>query len=234
MSGIVIGAIAVFMMGCQRAPWQPQIVRTEYFEPVAVTGNHLGAPLLRTKLAVPGFPRLVLRERLIEALGAGLSRPFTLVYGPAGSGKTMLVAQWATSSGEERPVAWLSLEADDNDPARFWMYVIEALRSVVPGVGEASLAMLRAPGVNLVDDAVPALINELADVSEPVVLVLDDYHAIEDERIHEGMAALIKHLPDTLRVCDDVTCGAAVPGGNVARAGAAHRDRCWSAAVLAF
>jgi LuxR family maltose regulon positive regulatory protein len=183
-----------------RASSQAQPVRTEYFELVAVSGNDLGAPLLRTKLVVPSFPRLVVRERLVDELYAGLSRPFTLVYGPAGSGKTMLVAQWATSAREERPVAWLSLEAGDNDPARFWMYVIAALRSVVPGIGEASLAMLRAPGVNLVDDALPALINELADVSELVVLVLDDYHAIEDERIHNGMAALIQHLPDTLRV----------------------------------
>jgi LuxR family maltose regulon positive regulatory protein len=112
----------------------------------------------------------------------------------------MLVAQWAASAREERPVAWLSLEADDNDPARFWMYVIGALRSVVPGIGEASLAMLRAPGVNLAAEALPALINELADASEQFVLVLDDYHAIEDERIHAGMASLIEHLPATLRI----------------------------------
>ena len=111
----------------------------------------------------------------------------------------MLVAQWAASVKEERRVAWLSLEADDSDPARFWMYVIEALRSVVPGIGGASVAMLRAPGVNLVDEALPLLINELADVSDQFVLVLDDYHAIEDERVHETMASLIGHLPDTLR-----------------------------------
>jgi ATP/maltotriose-dependent transcriptional regulator MalT len=58
----------------------------------------------------------------------------------------------------------------------------------MPGIGEAPLAMLRAPGVSLVEEALPALINELADVSEQFVLVLDDYHAIEDERIHERMA----------------------------------------------
>jgi LuxR family transcriptional regulator, maltose regulon positive regulatory protein len=148
----------------------------------------------------PSSPRLVLRESLIDALSAGPSRPLTLVYGPAGSGKTTLVAQWAASAGEDRPVAWLSLETGDNDPARFWMYVIEALRSVLPGIGEASVAMLRAPGVNLVDEALPPLVNELADVSEQLVLVLDDYHAIEDERIHEGMASLLEHLPATLRI----------------------------------
>jgi LuxR family maltose regulon positive regulatory protein len=112
----------------------------------------------------------------------------------------MLVAQWAASARGERPVAWLSLETDDNDPVRFWMYIIEGLRSVVPGIGEASVAILRAPGVNLVDEALPPLVNELVDVSEQLVLVLDDYHAIEDERIHEGMASLIEHLPSTLRI----------------------------------
>ena len=179
---------------------RPNTLRTEYFEPVAVAGDDLGAPLLRTKLVVPRSPRLVVREGLIAALSEGLSQPLTLVYGPAGSGKTMLVAQWVASARDERRIAWLWLEADDNDPARFWMYVIEALRSAVPGIGEASLAMLRAPGVNLVEEAFPALINELADVSEQFVLVLDDYHSIEDERIHEGMASLIEHLPTTLRI----------------------------------
>jgi LuxR family maltose regulon positive regulatory protein len=112
----------------------------------------------------------------------------------------MLVAQWAASASEGRRVAWLSLEAGDNDPARFWIYVIEALRSVLPGIGEASVAMLRAPGVNLVDEALPTLVNEVAETSEQIVLVLDDYHAIEDERIHAGMTSLIEHLPSALRI----------------------------------
>jgi LuxR family maltose regulon positive regulatory protein len=167
---------------------------------MAVADGDRAAPLLRTKLVIPRAPRLVVRESLIAALSEGLSRPLTLVYGPAGSGKTMLVAQWAESVTQERPIAWLSLEADDNDPARFWMYVIEALRSVVPGIGETSVAMLRAPGVNLAVEALPALINELADCSEQFVLVLDDYHSIEDERIHGGMASLIEHLPTRLRI----------------------------------
>ncbi|MBV9684910.1 MAG: AAA family ATPase [Solirubrobacterales bacterium] len=167
---------------------------------MAVAGGDRVAPLLRTKLAVPSSPRLVVRESLIDALSAGPSRPLTLVYGPAGSGKTMLVAQWAASASDGRAVAWLSLETGDNDPARFWTYMIEAVRSVLPGIGKAAVAMLGAPGVNLVDEALPTLINELAEVSERFVLVLDDYHAIEDERIHEGMASLIEHLPATLRI----------------------------------
>jgi LuxR family transcriptional regulator, maltose regulon positive regulatory protein len=167
---------------------------------VAVARGDLVAPLLRTKLEVPSSPQLVVRESLIDALAAGLSQPLSLVYGPAGSGKTMLVAQWGASVREERPLAWLSLETGDNDLARFWIYVIKALRSMLPGIGEASLALLRAPGVSLVDEALPPLVNELADLSEQLVLVLDDYHAIEDERIHGGMAWLIEHLPGSLRI----------------------------------
>lgn len=165
-----------------------------------VAGTDSVAPLLKTKLEAPGCPRLVVRENLIEAVSEGLSLPLTLVYGPAGSGKTMLVAQWRASAREELPVAWLSLDADDNDPARFWSYVIEALRSGLPGFGVAALAMLRAPGSALVDGALGELINELVDVAGQSALVLDDYHAIDDVRIHEGMASLLEHLPNTLRV----------------------------------
>jgi LuxR family transcriptional regulator, maltose regulon positive regulatory protein len=163
-------------------------------------GSDAVPPLLKTKLEAPGCPRLVVREHLIASLSEGVSQPLTLVYGPAGSGKTMLVAQWRSSASSELPVAWLSLDAGDNDPARFWMYVIEALRSVLPGIGEAALAMLRAPGVALVDGAVLELINELVEVPGRTALVLDDFHAIEDPRIHAGMASLLEHLPSTLRV----------------------------------
>src|SRR5215471_535055 len=94
-----------------------------------VAATTLVPPLLKTKLQAPGCPRLLVRENLMRALSEGVSRPLTLVYGPAGSGKTMLVAQWRASAQDELPVAWLSLEPGDNDPARFWTYVIEALRT---------------------------------------------------------------------------------------------------------
>jgi LuxR family transcriptional regulator, maltose regulon positive regulatory protein len=165
-----------------------------------VAGNDRAAPLLKTKLEAPGSPRLVVRESLIEALSEGVSKPLTLVYGPAGSGKTMLVAQWRASTQDGLPVAWLSLDAGDNDPARFWTYFVEAVRSVLPGFGESALAMLRAPGVALVDGALLELTNELVEVAGQSALVLDDYHTIEDRRIHEALSSLIEHLPDTLRI----------------------------------
>jgi LuxR family maltose regulon positive regulatory protein len=166
----------------------------------AIAGTDLVAPVLKTKLQAPGCPRLVVRESLIAAVSEGVSLPLTLVYGPAGSGKTMLVTQWRLSARDELPVAWLSLDAGDNDPARFWIYVIAALRSVLPGFGDAPLAMLRTPGIDLVDDAVLELINELADDARQSALVLDDYHVVDDARIHAGMASLLEHLPTTLRI----------------------------------
>src|ERR1700740_1725738 len=126
-------------------------------------GNERAAPLLKTKLEAPGFPPLVFRQSLIESLTNGHASPLTVVYGAGGSGKTMLVAQWRASCADELPVAWLSLDAGDNDPARFWVYVVEALRSVLPGFGEAVLSMLRAPGTALVDGALLRLMNELVD-----------------------------------------------------------------------
>ncbi len=157
------------------------------------------ATLLKTKLEAPACPRLVVRESLVEALSSGVSLPLTLVYGPAGSGKTMLVTQWLASTPDGSPVAWLSLDPGDNDPVRFWSYVIGALRSVLPGFGDTPLTMLRTPG-DLIDGAVLEITNELVDAPRQAILVLDDYHAIGDERIHTGMASLLERLPSTLRV----------------------------------
>src|SRR5690348_1297637 len=89
--------------------------------------------LLATKLHVPGpQPGFVPRPRLVEALGEGLARGRVLVCAPAGSGKTALLAGWARGGG--RPVAWLSLDAGDSDPARFWRYVVAALDGARPGL----------------------------------------------------------------------------------------------------
>ncbi len=156
-------------------------------------------PLIATKLYIPPA-RVdgVSRPRLTAQLLDGLSRPgsFALVSGPAGFGKTTLLAEFAARLGQ--PLAWVSLDEGDNDPIQFWTYLITACQTVVPSAGESALALLGAP-MPLPAEAVPAmLINDLTRLESPLVLVLDDYHAIQNEAIHAGLAFLLEHLPEKL------------------------------------
>jgi LuxR family maltose regulon positive regulatory protein len=155
---------------------------------------------VRTKLAAPVPRDLVAREELIRTLDDGLSRPVTLVLGPAGSGKTTLMAQWRLSAQTEQSVAWLGLDVGDNEPTRFWTYVIAALRSAVPDIGDGALRLLRAPGADLLAEALPALLNDLLETPHGAVLVLDDYHVIHDALIHRAMAFFLEQLPDAHRL----------------------------------
>jgi LuxR family transcriptional regulator, maltose regulon positive regulatory protein len=163
---------------------------------VAVT-----SPLLETKFHVPRRRRgLVARSRLNEGLrGAGESA-LTLVSAPAGFGKTTLLTDWLTAApGDGRVTAWLSLDPSDNDPALFWAYFIAALRTAAPGVGAGALALL--PSTESPTEAfVVTLLNDLAAVSNDVVLVLDDYHVIEEPHIRDGMTYLVEHLPAQIRL----------------------------------
>ena len=97
--------------------------------------------------------------------------------------------------------AWLSLDSGDDDPVQFWTGVIEALRTVRPGVGSGALAALQAPGTNVRDAVLPALIDALAEhTGEPLVLILDDYHLADEEQIHESVVYLLEHLPEDVRL----------------------------------
>src|SRR3954453_8014843 len=96
---------------------------------------------LGTKLNPPtGARRRVARRALVDRLASAGPRPLTLISAPAGWGKTTLVAEWAADSQEQRPFAWFTIDRGDNDPVRFWGYAIEALRTLEPSVGSASLA----------------------------------------------------------------------------------------------
>ncbi|HEY6889141.1 MAG TPA: AAA family ATPase, partial [Solirubrobacter sp.] len=140
-----------------------------------------GVVLVATKLHVPDVRAgTVPREELVARLADGAARRLTLVCAPAGWGKTFLLAQWRASADEQRPFAWVSLDAGDDDPVRFWSYVVAALRTVAPGLGGAVLATLPNAGSALIEAVLPRLINELAALPEPVVLVLDDFHLLQD------------------------------------------------------
>jgi LuxR family maltose regulon positive regulatory protein len=163
-------------------------------------------PLLTTKLYVPPVrPELVSRPRLIERLNAGLlgrrdhfARKLTLVSAPAGFGKTTLVAEWL--SGVERPVAWLSLDEEDNDPVRFSAYLIAALQTVDPNVGQAAQAMLQSSQPPPPEPLLASLINDVAATPSPFVLVLDDYHLIHTLPIHRQLIFLLEHQPPQIHL----------------------------------
>ncbi|HEV3505610.1 MAG TPA: hypothetical protein VG637_10075 [Actinomycetes bacterium] len=160
--------------------------------------GHEGHVLLATKLHIPRpRPGLVARPRLLDRLGEGVSRQLVLVCTPAGFGKTTLLADWAHTG--QRPVAWLSLDAGDNDPARFWRHVAAALDTVRPGVAERVAALSGGLSASF-QVVVTTLVNELADVAEPVVLVLDDYHLVQAPPVHQSLELLLEHPPAGLRL----------------------------------
>jgi LuxR family transcriptional regulator, maltose regulon positive regulatory protein len=156
--------------------------------------------LLATKLHVPRPPPgFVPRPRLVEALGEGLARGRVLVCAPAGFGKTAQLADWARHG--ERPVAWLSLDAGDNDPARFWHHLVAAVGQARPGAGGLAGPLLGTPASPSPEGLVTALINELADQpGDEAVLVLDDYHLIDSQPVHGSVLFLVEHLPPGLRM----------------------------------
>jgi LuxR family maltose regulon positive regulatory protein len=153
-----------------------------------------------TKLVAPA-PRagLLPRAGLQSLLQASLQAKLCLVAAPAGSGKTTLLAQWQAVAGGGR-VAWVSLEESDNDPTRFWSYLVAALRTVEPGVGTVALEALGGPSVELERVVVPSLVNDLATVEAPLVLVLDDYHVVMDATCHQSLGLFLDHLPAEVHV----------------------------------
>lgn len=156
-------------------------------------------PLIQSKLEPPVPRQRVSRRELLE-LCAGPPRKLTLIRAPAGWGKSTLLADWHALESETRPFAWVALDGGDNDPVRFWTYLIHALRTLDPSAGEVSLPMLRAPRVSVVDDVLPALCNELTALPHQVVLVLDDYHLVRNPEIDEGLSFFLEHLPQTVEL----------------------------------
>jgi LuxR family transcriptional regulator, maltose regulon positive regulatory protein len=154
--------------------------------------------LLATKLHVPRpQPGVVPRPRLAGHLDEGLGRGLVLVCAPAGYGKTVLLADWAQRGPQQ--AAWLSLDAGDNDPARFWRHAIAALDRVRPGIGERVGPLLGPPAPQSFDGVVTALINDLAQPgADDVRLVLDDYHAIGARPVHTSVEFLLEHRPPGL------------------------------------
>jgi LuxR family maltose regulon positive regulatory protein len=167
--------------------------------PIRVRHDSL-PPLLSTKLHVPRpKTQLVSRARLVERLQQGVERALTLISAPAGFGKTTLLAQWLSENGT--PVAWLSVEAEDNDPTRFLSYLIAALQTLDARLGATTLALLRTPRPPSPEAVLAVLVSEMASRGDrEFALVLDDYHLITAESIQRGMTFLLEHLPPQLHL----------------------------------
>jgi LuxR family transcriptional regulator, maltose regulon positive regulatory protein len=157
------------------------------------------AVVLETKLTRPHVrPQHVPRRELLAVLGHGSPR-LTLVAAPPGFGKTTLLAEWAAA--EDGPaVAWLSLDEDDNDPARFFEYLVAALRRVDPELGGRAVSALHTPGADLDGVVLPLFVNELSVLARDVVLVVDDYHLIRNPQVHRALAYLIERSPVAFHV----------------------------------
>src|ERR1700729_165837 len=174
-------------------------------EPPAAVAPQAAAPqgdaLLATKLHLPApRPGLVPRPRLAGQLESGLGRGMVLVCAPAGYGKTVLLADWALAA--QRPVAWLSLDPGDNDPARFWRHAVAALDRVHPGIGARVGPLIGPPTPASFAGLLTALINDLdaGPAADEAVLILDDYHVITARPVHDSVQFLLEHWPPGLRL----------------------------------
>jgi LuxR family maltose regulon positive regulatory protein len=171
--------------------------------------------LLTTKLYIPPpQPNLISRSRLIQQLNEGLSRTsgITLVSAPAGFGKTTLISRWLEQA--QFPAAWLSLDDDDNDLVRFWTYFAATLQTIYPETGTQVLDLLHSAPLPNSRVFLTLLINDLAIISEKMILVLDDYHVIQTEAIDEALAFFIEHMPPSMHL---VICSRADPNLPLAR-----------------
>ena len=156
--------------------------------------------LLTTKLYIPRIrPDLVSRPGLLVRLTEGLSCPLILISAPAGYGKTTLLGEWIAVN--QLRVAWISLDEQDNNASRFWRYLIAALQTVAPkSLGQTASQFLESSQVFDWQMLVTSLVNDIASLEHSMILVLDDYHVITNQAIHEGMTFLLDHLPPSLHL----------------------------------
>jgi LuxR family maltose regulon positive regulatory protein len=167
---------------------------------VLETVPHPPAPLVLTKVQPPRLrAALVHRSRLLHQLQEAMEYPLTLLSAPAGFGKTTLLTSWLAESGT--PAAWFSVEPEDNDPVRFFSYLLTALQRLDQHLGSSLLPLLQSPGPVPLETLLALLLNSLSAREEPsLVLMLDDYHAITSESIHRALVYLVEHLPPQLHL----------------------------------
>jgi len=158
-------------------------------------------PLITTKLLIP-HPRqgLVSRPSLLDCLSRGIDGKFTLISASSGYGKTTLMAEWRAKRRQEYPLAWVSLDKGDNDPARFLSYLIAALQNVQDGLGQDTSILMQGAQNPFDESILSVLVNEISAVPQDFALVLEDYHVIELREIHKMVVFLLEHMPPQMHL----------------------------------
>lgn len=155
--------------------------------------------ILSTKLHIPKNSNArIIRSRLFERLNEAKQDKLLLISAPAGFGKTTLVSEWVSTTGYR--VGWVSLDTIDSEPIRFWMYFISALQTAIPDIGKDLLSVLQLPQSPPIDALLVSLLNELDALSEDCILVLDDYHLVENYTIDNHLAIFLSHLPSKIHI----------------------------------
>jgi len=139
---------------------------------------------------------------LLRLLGLASDSKLTLISAPAGYGKTTLLTQWRDTDQASLPFAWVSVDEQDNDPIRLWRHIAEALHQVALEEDFAAevIGGLSVVGQGLVEITLPMLINDIAELSQRMVLVLDDYQFITQDDCHESVAFFVEHLPESIHL----------------------------------
>jgi LuxR family maltose regulon positive regulatory protein len=155
--------------------------------------------LLHTKLMLPRLhPGTLSRPDLLTRLDGLLSKKLALVMAPTGFGKTTLVSLWVAS--RSLTAGWVTFDKNDNDPVRFWTYLITSLHNLHPSLGKTALAALLAPQPAYFQGVLTPLINDLAQLKDPCLLVLDDYQTLTSPEIHETFSFLLQNVPAALHL----------------------------------
>ena len=157
--------------------------------------------ILQTKLIIPPLnAQLVQRPRISEKIDAGIhaGHKLTLVAAPAGFGKSTAVSIWAHQT--QSRVTWLALDEGDNESSVFWAYLITAVQTIFPDFAAPVFSALTASPPAPPASILPTVVNELAALDEPIVLIFDDYHVIANKEIHDSIAFLLEHQPQNFHL----------------------------------
>ena len=156
-------------------------------------------PILKSKINPPPVrPHTIHRGSILKILNGQIDRNLTLITAPAGFGKTTLIRDWVKSNGV--PFAWYSIDVAENDLVYFIHYLVASLQKLHAGIGATCLDLLTTPQPLPGHLAIISLLNDLYTIDRHFILILDDYHFIESEPIHETLAYILDHIPDNMHL----------------------------------